>query len=134
MMLHLPCRLDIDVQLVTAHKSSFDDVRVSAALFQVDKAHPNGCSEAMPAVEVEVKDKDHWISLDANTKRSHGEAGTGGLALVWPSRIFVHIALWSGRWRSWTWPYRVMSIVPGKQGSHKSRAVLELLIPNKVFC
>ena len=29
-----------------------------------------------------MKDKDHWISLDANTKRSHAEAGTGGLALV----------------------------------------------------
>ncbi len=76
------CRLDIDVQLVTSHVGGFDDVRVRAALFLLDEAHANGCVEVLPAVEVEVKDKDHWISLDANTKRSHAEAGTGGLALV----------------------------------------------------
>ena len=70
------------MQLVTSHVGGFDDVRVRAALFQLDEAHPSGCLEAFPAVEVEVKDKDHWISLDANTKRSHAEAGTGGLALV----------------------------------------------------
>ena len=80
------CRLDIDVQLVTAHAGGFDDVRVRAALFQLDEAHPNGCLEVLPAVEVEVKDKDHWISLDTNTKRSHAEAGTGGLALVHASQ------------------------------------------------
>ena len=81
-ILVLACRLDIDVQLVTEHKGEFDDVRVRAALFQIDEAHPNGYSEVMPAVDVEVKDKDHWISLDANTKRTHAECGTGGLALV----------------------------------------------------
>lgn len=80
------CRLDIDVQLVTSHKGGFDDVRVRASLFQLDEAHPNGCLEVLTAVEVEVKDKDHWISLDANTKCSHAEAGTGGLALVRTSR------------------------------------------------
>ena len=81
-ILGLACRLDIDVQLVTEHKGGFDDVRVRAALFQIDEAHANGYSEVMPAVDVEVKDKDHWISLDANTKRTHAECGTGGLALV----------------------------------------------------
>ena len=70
------------MQLVTEHKGGFDDVRVRAALFQMDEAHPNGYSEVMPAVDVEVKDKDHWISLDANTKRTQAECGTGGLALV----------------------------------------------------
>ncbi len=80
--MYMHCRLDIDVQLVTSHVGGFDDVRVRASLFQLDEAHPNGCSEVLPAVEVEVKDKDHWISLDASTKRSHAEAGTGGLALV----------------------------------------------------
>ncbi|CAL5226900.1 g9773 [Coccomyxa viridis] len=75
-------KLDIDIQLVTSHVGGFDDVRVRASLFQLDEAHPHGCLEVLPAVEVEVKDKDHWISLDANTKRSHAEAGTGGLALI----------------------------------------------------
>ena len=70
------------MQLVTEHRGGFDDVRVRAALFQIDEAHANGYSEVMPAVDVEVKDKDHWISLDANTKRTHAECGTGGLALV----------------------------------------------------
>ena len=81
-ILLLSCRLDIDVQLVTEHKGGFDDVRVRAALFQIDEAHQNGYSEVIPAVDVEVKDKDHWISLDANTKHTHAECGTGGLALV----------------------------------------------------
>ena len=80
--MYMHCRLDIDVQLVTSHVGGFDDVRVRASLFQLDEAHPNGCSEVLPAVEVEVKDKNHWISLDTSTKRSHAEAGTGGLALV----------------------------------------------------
>ena len=78
----LTCRLDIDVQLVTEQEGGFDGVRVRAALFQIDEAHPSGYSEVMPAVDVEVRDKDHWISLDASTKRSHAECGTGGLALV----------------------------------------------------
>ena len=64
-------------------------MRVRASLFQLDEAHANGCLEVLPAVEVEVKDKDHWISLDANTKRSHGEAGTGGLALVCASQLVL---------------------------------------------
>ena len=85
---HACCRLDIDVQLVTKEKGGFDDVRVRAALFQIDEGHPNGYLEVFPAVEVEVKDKDHWISLDANTKRSHAGAGTGGLALVRRSDSF----------------------------------------------
>jgi hypothetical protein len=85
---HECCRLDIDVQLVTKEKDGFDDVRVRAALFQIDEGHPNGYLEVFPAMEVEVKDKDHWISLDANTKRSHAEAGTGGLALVRRSDSF----------------------------------------------
>ena len=85
---HACCRLDIDVQLVTKEKGGFDDVRVRAALFQIDEGHPNGFLEVFPAVEVEVKDKDHWISLDANTKRSHAGAGTGGLALVRRSDSF----------------------------------------------
>ena len=81
-MASLWCRLDIDVQLVTRQLGGFDNVRVRAALFRLDEGHPNGCSEVLPAVEVEVKDKNHWISLDANTKRSHKVAGVGGLALV----------------------------------------------------
>ena len=76
------CRLDIDVQLVTSHVGGFDNVRVRASLFQLDEAHPNGSLEVLPAVEVEVTDRNHWISLDTSTKRSHAEAGTGGLALV----------------------------------------------------
>ena len=85
------CRLDIDIQLVTSHVGGFDNVRVKASLFQLDEAHPHGCLEVLPAVEVEVKDKDHWISLDANTKRSHAEAGTGGLALVRASQYCLII-------------------------------------------
>ena len=88
-MAYLWCRLDIDVQLVTKQLGGFDDVRVRAALFRLDEGHPNGCSEVLSAVEVEVKDKDHWISLDANTKRSHKEAGIGGLALVQARRKYI---------------------------------------------
>ncbi|CAL8464023.1 g3558 [Coccomyxa elongata] len=75
-------RLEAEVQLVTPKLSSFANVRVRATLYELDDTKPSGFFEAVPAVEVEIADQDHWISLDNTIKRSHAEAGVGGLAIV----------------------------------------------------
>ena len=67
---------------MTAELGGFEGVRVRAALWRADEAHAQGFTEAFPAVEVPVKDPDHWVSVDTSNKASHKEAGVGGLALV----------------------------------------------------
>jgi hypothetical protein len=75
-------RLEVDVQLVSYSQSKFADVGVKAALYQLYDTQPNGFCEIFTDVDVNIKDPDHWISLDATTKASHAEAGVGALAMV----------------------------------------------------
>ena len=83
MWVNMPCdRLEAEVQLVTPKLGGFANVRVRATLYELDDNKPNGFFEAVPAVEVEVTDQDHWISLDNTIKGTHAEAGVGGLAIV----------------------------------------------------
>lgn len=94
---HKPlCRLEAEVQLVTPKLGGFADVRLRAALYEVNDAQPNGFAEAIPPVEVEITDQDHWISVDNTIKGTHAEAGVGGLAIVRISGSFALIkcCLW----------------------------------------
>lgn len=73
--------------MVTPKSGGYTDVRVRAALYEVNEEYPNGFSEAIPTVEVEVADQDHWISVDNTIKATHAEAGVGGLAIVRATRL-----------------------------------------------
>ncbi|EIE18998.1 hypothetical protein COCSUDRAFT_20201 [Coccomyxa subellipsoidea C-169] len=50
--------------------------------FVVNEDQPSGFAEAVPAVEIEITDQDHWISVDNTIRATHAEAGVGGLAIV----------------------------------------------------
>lgn len=78
----LVTRLEVEIQLVTAKQGGFAEVGVKAGLYQLDESQPNGISKVVHDADVEIRDPDHWISLDATTKRSHADAGVGGLAVV----------------------------------------------------
>ncbi len=81
--IHLPCcRLQAEVQLVTPKLGNYADVRLRAALYEVNEDQPSGFAEAVPAVEIEITDQDHWISVDNTIRATHAEAGVGGLAIV----------------------------------------------------
>ena len=80
---------------MTPELGGFEGVRVRAALWRADAAHAQGCVEALPPVEVPVKDPDHWVSVDTSNKASHKAAGVGGLALV--SRQRITTLLWCTR-------------------------------------
>jgi hypothetical protein len=78
----------VEVQLVTPALGGFEGVRVRAALCQPDEADgAQGFAEAVPAVEVPIKDQDFWAALDTTGKASHKDAGVGGLALVRPEEM-----------------------------------------------
>lgn len=76
----LPCRLEVDVQLVAPTSADFAPVAVQADLHAVDPTDPSRASPALPPQRVGLKDSDHWVSACASGKPNRAAVGTGGLA------------------------------------------------------
>ena len=81
----LPCRLEVDVQLVAPSSADFGPVAVQADLHAVGPSDPSRASPALPPQRVGLKDSDHWVSACASGKPNRAAVGTGGLAQARPT-------------------------------------------------